>query len=557
MSNTADSSPNISATLDEDSDVIELTEEVKPEVDPVGEEDDLALAMPEFRVPTGQHDTLDVEDSEGDHEFDREELVRTVRMEAFDRTQLEILDSVRSLGVQGELLDQSCAPDVLVGAPRVLTRRWHEGPPEQSEGHQPAHSVEDARAALATTTRSRSLTKEDVEHARQEPTAVDTSPVPDATVDKSAEDVEVDEPAEPAIEEATEGPHEGEDSPIELDSEVLEDVVKSPPPRPKGVPARPPKTRHTPGRKRATTKPIPVPEAKPKPSESFIATSPESAPQADDDDDLSGIVQELLEEKKPETQRSPEEIKREQWFNDFFTDEYLRTLSKDLKDHTAAEVEFIVKSLGVKKGARIFDLACGFGRHSIELAKMDYEVAGLDLSRALLQRALNEAQRRSLAIKFIHGDMRELNFKEIFDACFCWQTSFGYFDDKTNFRVLQGVHRALKAGGRFLLEVVNRDYVISEMPLRTWWEGVECVFLEEVEFDYESSVMHTKRSFIYEDGSPPKEFSSYIRLYSLHELERILDVAGFDVAQVSGELHHRGSFLGPNSSKIIILAEKR
>ncbi|MEZ4460035.1 MAG: hypothetical protein R3E66_09955 [bacterium] len=70
-------------------------------------------------------------------------------------------------------------------------------------------------------------------------------------------------------------------------------------------------------------------------------------------------------------------------------------------------------------------------------------------------------------------------------------------------------------------------------------------------------MLHTKRSFIYEDGSPPQEFNSYIRLYSLHELNHILNVAGFDLLEVSGELCHRGSFLGPNSSRLILLAEKR
>ncbi len=175
----------------------------------------------------------------------------------------------------------------------------------------------------------------------------------------------------------------------------------------------------------------------------------------------------------------------------------------------------------------------------------------------LLQKALNEAQKQSLSIKFIHGDMRELSFEGIFSACFVWQTSFGYFDDQTNFRVLRGIHRALRPGGRVLIDVLNRDHIVTKMPHRLWWEGVNCIFLEEVELDHRSSVLHTKRSFIYEDGSPPLEQNTFIRVYSLHELCQLLRAAGFVVREVSGELHHRGQFLGPASSRIIVQAQKR
>ena len=225
-------------------------------------------------------------------------------------------------------------------------------------------------------------------------------------------------------------------------------------------------------------------------------------------------------------------------------------------DRVSLILVLIFAIVALQLSARILDLACGFGRHAIELGLRDYEVAGLDLSMAMLQRALSDAQRRSLSIKFIHGDMRELNFNEIFDACISWQTSFGYFDDRTNVQVAQGMARAIKPGGRLLLDVINRDAITPDMPSRTWWEGHECVFLEEVEFDNHTSILHTKRSFIYEDGSPPREFSSYIRLYSLHELRQLLHFAGFRVIEVSGAIHHRGSFLGPTSQRLILLAEK-
>ncbi len=559
MSNSADNSPSIHSNLDEDSDVIELTEEVGSTAPAM---DDLAFAIPEFKIPTGQTNPVSNDADEfqdGPEEaFDREELVRTVRMEAFDRHQLELLDAVRKWSISAHLRDQRFAPDILVGPPRVLTKKWRDSVEVSAEEAQPADSHSDARNSIAETVRTNTISDEDVARSKleKEPEFDRDSEltVPSLRAmrgEATEERTPSTSPAQPVSLQAIDPDAfpsspmddardlESEDLPeLELDSEILEDAtpLPQPPPKPDFPEVR------TPSRARQNTQPVPAHR---------------KSPHAESGgDDISGIVQELLDE-KPKKVPNAAELKRANWFVDVFTEEYLRTLPKDIARQTEVETEFILESLGVKKGARIFDLACGFGRHSINLARRGYEVAGLDLSMAMLQRALTEAQRHALSIKFIHGDMRELNFNEIFDACFLWQTSFGYFDDRTNFKVLQGVHRALKSGGRVLIDMVNRDYVVAEMPSRTWWEGVECVFLEEVEFDYETSVLHTKRSFIYEDGSPPQEFNSYIRLYSLHELNQILSIAGFDLLEVTGDLSHRGSFLGPNSHSMILLAEKR
>lgn len=529
MSNSADNSPSIEPNLDESSDVIELTEEVRS---PAPVVDDFAFAIPEFKKPSGQAAPVveDEPDEDAQGAFDREELVRTVRMEAFDRHQLELLDAVRKWSISARLSDQRFAPDILVVPPRVLTKKWQDSVTVQDQQPRPGTASPENRSSVAETVRTKTITDEDIARAA----AQSAPPAADPPAAVSAEAAETEDFPE-----------------LELDSEILEDAtpLPGPPPKPDVVEPR------VPDRPRQVTQPVPSrpqPEARPEPK-----PEPRPEPKAKAEDDLGGIVQELLDEKKPKVVQSAAEIKRQNWFVDVFTEEYLRTLPRELGRQTEIETNFIVESLGLKRGARVFDLACGFGRHSINLAKRGYEVAGLDLSMDMLQRALAEAQKQSLFIKFIHGDMRELNFNEIFDACFLWHTSFGYFDDRTNFKVLQGIHRALKPGGRVLIDMVNRDYVVAEMPSRTWWEGHECVFLEEVEFDYDASVIHTKRSFIYEDGSPPREFNSYIRLYSLHELNQILGIAGFDVLEVSGELGHRGSFLGPNSHRLILLAEKR
>jgi SAM-dependent methyltransferase len=244
------------------------------------------------------------------------------------------------------------------------------------------------------------------------------------------------------------------------------------------------------------------------------------------------------------------------WFEEVFDEDYLRTLPFMRADQTLREVEFISSALETPAGAEILDVGCGYGRHAIELVQRGYSVTGLDLSLPLLIRAADEAQRRGLAVNFVHADMREMSFEKQFAGAYSMLTSFGYFDEETNLRVAERIGRALKPGGRLLLDVLNRDYVVADLPVRVWWEGTGCVVLEEVDFNFHTSRINTHRSIVFEDGRQVEQELS-VRAYSLHEIGRLLRQAGFRVIDVSGGLATRGQFFGASSRSLLILAEKR
>lgn len=244
------------------------------------------------------------------------------------------------------------------------------------------------------------------------------------------------------------------------------------------------------------------------------------------------------------------------WFEEIFDEDYLRTLPFLTPQATQAEAAFVVDVLNVQTGAQLLDLGCGYGRHAMELAARGFHLVGLDLSLPLLLRGADEAQRRGLSINFVHADMRELDFDAQFDGVYCLFSTFGFFDDETNKKTATAVARALKPGGRLVIEVLNRDYIIGELPTRVWWEGDGCVVLEEVEFNYFSSRIHSNRSVVFDDGRQIEQEIS-IRAYSLHELGKLLHAAGFRVVEVSGSVHTRGRFFGNHSRHIIVVAEKK
>jgi len=243
------------------------------------------------------------------------------------------------------------------------------------------------------------------------------------------------------------------------------------------------------------------------------------------------------------------------WFSELFNADFFLGAPPTSTAHSEREAEFIARSLGVAAGGRLLDLACGHGRHAIPLATRGYDLVGLDLSLDMLKAALGRAQKAALAIKFVHGDMRDLNFHQVFDGAYCVDTSFGYFSEPENLMVLRGLNDALKSGGRVLIDVANRDYCLKSVPTRNWWEGDGCLVQEDVEFDYAASRAVIKRFSVFADGTQ-QESNISVRLYALHELTRMLQVAGFEVREVSGHRHTPGAFFGAESARLIVVAEK-
>src|SRR5437867_5043192 len=221
------------------------------------------------------------------------------------------------------------------------------------------------------------------------------------------------------------------------------------------------------------------------------------------------------------------------WYEDFFGSDYL---IRYVHPETAAQVEAIDKILHLRKGGRILDLACGAGRHTIELAKRGYRVTGFDLSSALLAEARKAARRADVKATFVQGDMRRLRYRNAFDAAISMFTSFGYFDRPEEDReVLRGIARALRPRGKFLMELFNRDSLVARLPSQSWQARDDgTVVLEDASFDLLRGRFETRQVIIDRKGT--REFTASVRAYTLAELKEMLDAAGLFVHRVLGGL---------------------
>jgi D-alanine-D-alanine ligase len=161
------------------------------------------------------------------------------------------------------------------------------------------------------------------------------------------------------------------------------------------------------------------------------------------------------------------------WWRRIFNSMYLKTDADVVEDKqiTETEVELFTSILNAPKESVILDLACGQGRHSIELAKRGYtNITGLDRSHYLIRKAKSVMQQEGLKIGFKEGDARKLPFPpDTFDVVMILGNSFGYFEsNEDDIMILKEVFRVLKPEGTFLIDVADGSYLRTHFQPRSW-----------------------------------------------------------------------------------------
>lgn len=201
-------------------------------------------------------------------------------------------------------------------------------------------------------------------------------------------------------------------------------------------------------------------------------------------------------------------------------------------ESTSKQVDFIIQALKLTGKERILDLACGFGRHSLELAGRGYSVVGVDITECYIADAIATAKSTASDITFICSDIRDLSFYNEFDVVLnLADGAIGYLeDDQENFKIFEAIARSLKPGGKSLIDICSQDYAKIQFPKRHWEIGTKQISLPW--FDYDEN---TKR-MLYGGFDIPLGKAvelpdvlvphSSIRLYSYNEIQAIFRSLG-------------------------------
>lgn len=263
------------------------------------------------------------------------------------------------------------------------------------------------------------------------------------------------------------------------------------------------------------------------------------------------------------------------WYRQAFQEDYLEIyLHRDLTE-AARAVHFLSEALALRPAHRLLDLCCGPGRHLVFLGKHVGQAVGLDLSRALLDRAHEHwrslypvprdganKDKRAPAL-LLQGDMRHLPLAAgAFDRVVNLFTSFGYFEDEAkNQAVLEGVARVLKPaptggepGGLFAIDHINREVLLAGLKPHTERKlAGGRLLIETRRYDEATRRVIKDVKFVEADGQV-KAWCESVRVYEPDELESMLAQAGLPPYARHGD--YDGRPWSPQAPRLIILARR-
>jgi SAM-dependent methyltransferase len=220
---------------------------------------------------------------------------------------------------------------------------------------------------------------------------------------------------------------------------------------------------------------------------------------------------------------------------------------------TAQEVNFLVSQLELQPGARVLDVGCGFGRHTVEFARRGYAVVGIDPSPAMIAAARQRATEAGVAATLVAISGEAYKPRESFDAAICLFTTLGQMTEAGDNRALvPHVFSLLQADGFFVVETPQRDWAVQHLKAEERL-GVGPRYADvQRHYDPESRAITEVFTVV-----APQATRSYVlryRLYDRDALVGMLEGAGFAVQAVFGD--YQGSPLTPDSPAMLIIGRK-
>jgi 2-polyprenyl-3-methyl-5-hydroxy-6-metoxy-1,4-benzoquinol methylase len=227
-------------------------------------------------------------------------------------------------------------------------------------------------------------------------------------------------------------------------------------------------------------------------------------------------------------------------------------------EQTRSEINFLRRYLPQLKYSNILDFICGFGRHSIALAKLDYNIEGFDIDTESIREAKKIITKYKLKnIKLYPKDALKFN-KVGFDAAICLYSSIGFLDEKSNKKVFKNLFKSVKKGGRIILDVMNPEWAIKNL-IPYMEKRIKYLNKTYLIKHYRKIIKKPIREinsieFINKEKISIDKISYTLRLFSQKELENIFSRNNIKIIDCFGTF--KMGAVSEDHQRIIIVADK-
>lgn len=200
----------------------------------------------------------------------------------------------------------------------------------------------------------------------------------------------------------------------------------------------------------------------------------------------------------------------------------------------------------VPEGGRVLDLGSGLGRISIGLAKLGYDVVGVDISAQYVKLAKKWAEKEGLSknARFYRIDSRKASGlatirKDKFHAIISIATSIGFYGQNADLKIFRQLSKNAKPGAILVIETANRDYLVRHFQDHGIAERDGIIWYDSRRLDLESSFMKNSWKF-YRKARGSLQLIAEVpvthRVYSIHELKEMVESTGWSYLESYGSL---------------------
>jgi 2-polyprenyl-3-methyl-5-hydroxy-6-metoxy-1,4-benzoquinol methylase len=240
------------------------------------------------------------------------------------------------------------------------------------------------------------------------------------------------------------------------------------------------------------------------------------------------------------------------WFKDWFNSPYYHQLYAHRDEQEAAAfIDNLVAHLQPANGAKMLDVACGKGRHSMQLAASGFDVTGIDLSSESIAEALKSEDEH---LHFYEHDMRLPFWINYFDVVFNFFTSFGYFKtQREHDNAIRSIVTSIKPGGIFVMDFLNVQFSTDKLIAETQQQ----IDTTTYKISKWSDAHHFYKKIIVEDVAlaKPMQYTEKVAKFSLIDFEKMFTKQGLTIKEVFGD-YHFGQYNAASSPRLIMIAEK-
>lgn len=220
--------------------------------------------------------------------------------------------------------------------------------------------------------------------------------------------------------------------------------------------------------------------------------------------------------------------------NDIYFDGHYKDIWKSIipAELTVKETDFIMQYFALKKGNKVLDIMCGYGRHAIALAKKGIDVTAVDNLDAYITEIKSIAAEENLPIIAIKSDVIGYKANDQYDLVLCMGNSLNFFNAEDAHRLLANIHSHIRPGGHLLINTWSlTEIAVKSFTAKSWTDVGELKYISDSQYLFHPTRIESDSIFLAPDGTMEKK-KAIDYIFSVAEMEALLKEAKFKLNEI-------------------------